>query len=631
MKGADSLMTETQITGGTQKTSDNETSSPRKKRNGTTVNSRNMMADKNGAAASAKGASASKIRAKHVVASKDSHIPSKGNQSSASTTGQPKSAGRTGTGRDRIRATKNSVIPQKRTSLTADAPIKKTHSDSPLSSMQRTRTVSPLARQRQSVGSGSKQDRRQSLHPEVTPTSTSMPPPPPPAAKRASAPPPPIPPRSIVPPRQVAAATQARPPRNTAAYGMTLPPSGVVTSTVGSAGIRSSAAPNCRTTLTGYIAPSGGSGLYNFDPIPFTRTNAPPVDNVPARSDTVHGAFGTSNALGISSPYITSAVSTDAGYLYPSTPSPALPENSHWEYLSNDIEDTDIEALIIGQSLFSRVRELTTNLFGSRPGEHVGNTTLIKRFLTDKRIRIAAGIAAGVLIITTTMALASSEDATEPDENNATLTIKNGDEETQTFSANIEAPPKAAFENTKKPAEENTTGTENEANAVAETPPPAVNETGAVAAADFEEERHVGKGKRRHSRRRSSRSHRHHSSRTHVSSQTRSASVGGGDANTAAKPLFGGDEPAHIPVTLSRSAIQQGMNRVANRVKKCGKKETRPVVMSVTIGKNGNVKNVVATGSFAGTDIGSCVARIVRNATFPKAQRDMTVKYPFHL
>jgi hypothetical protein len=85
-----------------------------------------------------------------------------------------------------------------------------------------------------------------------------------------------------------------------------------------------------------------------------------------------------------------------------------------------------------------------------------------------------------------------------------------------------------------------------------------------------------------------------------------------------------------LPITLSREAVQAGMNSVAERLKKCPNKETRPIVMSVTISKDGKVTDAVATGTFAGTDLGECVAGIVRTATFPRAQKTMTVKYPFH-
>ncbi len=86
-----------------------------------------------------------------------------------------------------------------------------------------------------------------------------------------------------------------------------------------------------------------------------------------------------------------------------------------------------------------------------------------------------------------------------------------------------------------------------------------------------------------------------------------------------------------LPITISREAVQSGLNGVASKVKKCGKKETRPIVMAITIGKNGKVSDAVATGVFTGTEVGRCAALAVITAAFPKAQKNTTVKYPFQL
>jgi hypothetical protein len=82
---------------------------------------------------------------------------------------------------------------------------------------------------------------------------------------------------------------------------------------------------------------------------------------------------------------------------------------------------------------------------------------------------------------------------------------------------------------------------------------------------------------------------------------------------------------------LSRLDIQRGMNRVSAEVKKCGNGSAMSVVVAVSILRTGKVSNAVATGSFAGSDTGRCVAKAVRDARFPRASRDITVKYTFTL
>jgi hypothetical protein len=49
-------------------------------------------------------------------------------------------------------------------------------------------------------------------------------------------------------------------------------------------------------------------------------------------------------------------------------------------------------------------------------------------------------------------------------------------------------------------------------------------------------------------------------------------------------------------------------------------------------GSNGHVSNASVTGQFAGTPVGSCIARAVRGATFPRfANPTFTFSYPFRL
>jgi hypothetical protein len=69
---------------------------------------------------------------------------------------------------------------------------------------------------------------------------------------------------------------------------------------------------------------------------------------------------------------------------------------------------------------------------------------------------------------------------------------------------------------------------------------------------------------------------------------------------------------------------------IAKRARRCSSKEKRPVFVAVTIAKNGTVSSAVATGSFAGTEVGNCVAEAARTASFPPSMRKTTIKYPFH-
>jgi hypothetical protein len=49
-------------------------------------------------------------------------------------------------------------------------------------------------------------------------------------------------------------------------------------------------------------------------------------------------------------------------------------------------------------------------------------------------------------------------------------------------------------------------------------------------------------------------------------------------------------------------------------------------------GSSGRVTNAVVSGQFAGTPVGSCVARAARGARFPRFRNDtFSVSFPFRL
>ncbi|MCP4602032.1 MAG: hypothetical protein GY847_16205 [Proteobacteria bacterium] len=82
---------------------------------------------------------------------------------------------------------------------------------------------------------------------------------------------------------------------------------------------------------------------------------------------------------------------------------------------------------------------------------------------------------------------------------------------------------------------------------------------------------------------------------------------------------------------LDRNDVQRGMGAVSRRVKACARGQRGTVTMKVIIGKTGRVISAAATGPFAGTPAGSCAARAVRTAKFPKTKKNLTVRYPFRL
>jgi hypothetical protein len=82
---------------------------------------------------------------------------------------------------------------------------------------------------------------------------------------------------------------------------------------------------------------------------------------------------------------------------------------------------------------------------------------------------------------------------------------------------------------------------------------------------------------------------------------------------------------------LSRADVQQGMRRVANQVKQCSNGDGGSMVMAVTILKTGAVSKAVATGAFAGSEMGKCAAKVIRGLRFPPTRNDVSVKYTFTL
>ena len=75
------------------------------------------------------------------------------------------------------------------------------------------------------------------------------------------------------------------------------------------------------------------------------------------------------------------------------------------------------------------------------------------------------------------------------------------------------------------------------------------------------------------------------------------------------------------------------MNSIQPAISACGEGQHGIATSSISIaGSTGRVTNVNVTGQFAGTPIGSCIARAVRSAHFNRfKQETFTVMYPFRL
>jgi predicted Zn finger-like uncharacterized protein len=88
-----------------------------------------------------------------------------------------------------------------------------------------------------------------------------------------------------------------------------------------------------------------------------------------------------------------------------------------------------------------------------------------------------------------------------------------------------------------------------------------------------------------------------------------------------------------LPDTPPRDAVARGLRSVQGAVRACGGGQHGTANTTVTIsGSTGRVTSAQVSGQFAGTPVGSCVARAVRGAQFPRFRRStFTVNFPFSL
>ncbi|MEM6961884.1 MAG: GYF domain-containing protein, partial [Myxococcota bacterium] len=89
----------------------------------------------------------------------------------------------------------------------------------------------------------------------------------------------------------------------------------------------------------------------------------------------------------------------------------------------------------------------------------------------------------------------------------------------------------------------------------------------------------------------------------------------------------------NLPEAPDRPAVLSALTRVAPQVAACGNGQHGTAFAAVTVsGASGRVTNVQVTGEFAGTAVGSCVARAVRGARFPRFSRStFSVNFPYRI
>lgn len=105
-------------------------------------------------------------------------------------------------------------------------------------------------------------------------------------------------------------------------------------------------------------------------------------------------------------------------------------------------------------------------------------------------------------------------------------------------------------------------------------------------------------------------------------------------AKAATPPPAAAGGGSGLPAKLSRAQVQAGMRTVAGAVARCGRGESGRVTVNVVIdGSSGRVSSAEVTGQFAGSAVGSCAARAVRGARFPRfSDSSLSVRgYPFVL
>jgi predicted Zn finger-like uncharacterized protein len=92
-------------------------------------------------------------------------------------------------------------------------------------------------------------------------------------------------------------------------------------------------------------------------------------------------------------------------------------------------------------------------------------------------------------------------------------------------------------------------------------------------------------------------------------------------------------DDSSLAATPSRSDVTTAMGRITGAVTACGGGEHGVATVQISVaGPTGHVSNATVGGQFAGTPVGSCIARAVRTASFPHFRNPtFSFTYPFRL
>jgi len=108
---------------------------------------------------------------------------------------------------------------------------------------------------------------------------------------------------------------------------------------------------------------------------------------------------------------------------------------------------------------------------------------------------------------------------------------------------------------------------------------------------------------------------------------------GGRPPAAAAGGGGGGGGDAALPEQPGRDQVRAALSAVQTAVAACGGGQHGMAMTAITVGgSTGRVSNAVVSGQFAGTPVGSCVARAARGARFPRFRNPtFSVSFPFRI
>ena len=85
-----------------------------------------------------------------------------------------------------------------------------------------------------------------------------------------------------------------------------------------------------------------------------------------------------------------------------------------------------------------------------------------------------------------------------------------------------------------------------------------------------------------------------------------------------------------LPEMPTREQVQAGFEQVRPALQKCAADKHGVAKVNATIAASGRIAYALVGGAFKGTPEGSCMARALRKARFPKFSRDkLKVSLPF--